>query len=196
MENHIEIFKTSDNQTQINVKFEKETAWLTLNQISDLFERDKSVISRHLKNVFKEGELDKLSVVAKNATTASDGKEYQVDYYNLDAIISIGYRVNSKKGTQFRIWATQRLKDYLIKGFAINNALLEKQKDKIKELRHTINVLNEKVFETRQQLADGLLSIILHYSKSFQLLYKYDSEELLTSNLNSEIIYVIDYKEV
>ena len=108
----IELYKSSNGETQIEVRFEEETVWLALNQISELLGRDKSVISRHLNNIFRDKELDKKSVVAKNATTASDGKIYQVEYYNLDAIISVGYRVNSKQGTQFRIWATNRLKEY------------------------------------------------------------------------------------
>ena len=97
-----------------------DTVWLSLSQLTELFEVDKSGISRHLKKIFATGELVKDSVVAKNATTAADGKTYQVDYYNLDAIISVGYRVNSMRGTQFRIWATNILKDYLIQGYAIN----------------------------------------------------------------------------
>ena len=101
------IYQTADGQTAIDVKLENETIWLSLNQISTLFSRDKSVISRHLSNIFKEEELEQNSVVAKNATTGSDGKTYQVDYFNLDVIISVGYRVNSKRGTQFRIWANK-----------------------------------------------------------------------------------------
>ncbi|HOL30121.1 MAG TPA: RhuM family protein, partial [Paludibacteraceae bacterium] len=110
------ILYQSDNAVQLEVMLENETVWLTLNQMSILFERDKSVISRHISNIFKEQELDKNSVVAKNATTASDGKTYLIEYYNLDVIISVGYRVKSKRGTQFRIWANKVLKDYLLKG--------------------------------------------------------------------------------
>jgi len=109
--NGIEIYKTPDGETAIEVKFQGESFWLSLNQIAQLFERDKSVISRHLKSIFQSGELEKDSVVAKNATTAADGKTYEVEYYNLDAILSVGYRVNSKRGTQFRQWATQRQSD-------------------------------------------------------------------------------------
>ena len=118
--NEIIIYKPDEVSSSIEVKLKDETVWLNLNQISELFERDKSVISRHIRNIFKEGELIKDSVVAKNATTAIDGKIYQVDYYNLDVIISVGYRVKSKQGTQFRIWANQIIKDYLLKGYAIN----------------------------------------------------------------------------
>lgn len=116
MENsEIKIYKTQEGNTSIDVKLENESVWLNLNQLTNLFKRDKSVISRHIRNIFKEQELDRNSVVAKNATTALDGKVYQVDYYNLDVIISVGYRIKSQRGTQFRIWANRVLKDYLIK---------------------------------------------------------------------------------
>jgi len=118
--NEIVIYQSDELSTKLEVKIEKETVWLNLKQISELFERDKSVISRHIRNVFKEGELDKKAVVAKNATTALDGKIYRVDFYNLDVIISVGYRVKSKRGTQFRIWANQIIKDFLLRGYAIN----------------------------------------------------------------------------
>ncbi len=103
----IRIYHLMDGKTEINVQLDNDTVWLNLNQIVDLFNRDKSTISRHISNIFKEEELHKDSVVAKNATTASDGKTYQVDFYNLDVIISVGYRIKSKRGTQFRIWANQ-----------------------------------------------------------------------------------------
>lgn len=117
------ILYQSEDSTQLEVRIENETVWLTLNQISDFFERDKSVISRHIKNVFDEGELTKNSVVAKNATTALDGKTYNVESYNLDVIISVGYRVKSKRGTQFRIWANSILKEYLMKGYVLNQRM-------------------------------------------------------------------------
>ena len=98
------LYKTEDGKTALDVRLSGDTVWLTLNQVANLFSCDKSVISRHLHNIFKTGELSRKSVVAKNATTAADGKTYQVEYFNLDAILSVGYRVNSKRGTQFRIW--------------------------------------------------------------------------------------------
>lgn len=116
------------------MKLQGESLWLNLNQTAQLFERDKPVISRHVKNIFKEGELDREAVVAFFATTASDNKTYQVDYYNLDAIISVGYGVNPKRGTQFRIWATQILKDHLVKGYTINEKRLKKQDENFKKL--------------------------------------------------------------
>ncbi len=121
-QNEIVIYQ-ADESFQMEVRLEDETVWLTLNQLSNLFDRDKSVVSRHIRNIFKENELNRVSVVAKNATTAADGKVYQVEYYNLDVIISVGYRVKSQRGTQFRIWANKILKDYLLKGYAVNQRL-------------------------------------------------------------------------
>ncbi|MBQ7862563.1 MAG: virulence RhuM family protein [Clostridia bacterium] len=124
-ENSMVIFKTDDNQIAVDVRFYDESVWLTLDQMSALFERDKSTISRHIKNVFAEGELERNSVVANFATTAADGKEYQVDYYNLDVIISVGYRVKSQRGVQFRQWATKRLNEYIRKGFTMDDERLK-----------------------------------------------------------------------
>ncbi len=118
----IEIFQTSDGQTDIRVQFEEDSVWLNRQQLSELFDRDVKTLGKHINNVFKEGELDKYSVVAKFATTAVDGKTYQVEHYNLDVIISVGYRVKSQRGTQFRIWATQRLREYLVQGYTLNQA--------------------------------------------------------------------------
>ncbi len=123
--NSIVIFKTEDNQVSVDVRFHDESVWLTLDQMSTLFERNKSTISRHIKNIFDEGELQRNSVVANFATTASDGKEYQVDYYNLDVIISVGYRVKSQRGVQFRQWATKRLNEYIRKGFTMDDERLK-----------------------------------------------------------------------
>ena len=121
------IYTTEDGLVKIDTTFDSETVWLSIDQMAILYQRDKSTISRHIKNVFEEGELVKDSVVAKYATTASDGKTYQVEYYNLDVIISVGYRVKSKRGVQFRIWATNLIKEYMKKGFVLDD-------DRLKEL--------------------------------------------------------------
>jgi len=131
------IYQSSDGLTKIEVQLHDDTVWLSLDQIADLFQRNKSTISRHINNIFSEGELEQNSVVAKNATTASDGKIYQVDYYNLDVIISIGYRVKSLRGTQFRIWATRVLKDYLLRGYSVNNRV-EKLEQRMGRLEETV----------------------------------------------------------
>ncbi len=188
--NGIEIYKTQDGVTAIEVKFQGESFWLSLNQIAQLFERDKSVISRHLKSIFHSGELEKDSVVAKNATTAADGKTYEVEYYNLDAILSVGYRVNSKRGTQFRQWATQRLNHYLVKGQAINQKRLE-------ELGKMVQLIEQqgKTEHLHISEAKGLLDILSYYTRSFVLLNQFDSHTLGASSLNETITYEIQYPE-
>ncbi|WP_099290944.1 virulence RhuM family protein [Butyricimonas sp. Marseille-P3923] len=120
------LYQTEDGTAKIEVILSEDTVWLSIDQMAELFQRNKSTISRHIKNVLESGELKTEAVVAKNATTASDLKTYQVSYYNLDMIISVGYRVNSHRGVQFRIWATQVLKEYLVKGFALNDDLLKR----------------------------------------------------------------------
>ena len=150
------LYESQDGTIKLDVHFEDETVWLTLDQMASLFSRDKSTISKHIKNIFTEGELAQQSVVANFATTASDGKTYQIGHYNLDVIISVGYRVKSKQGTLFRQWATQRLRDYLIKGFALDDERLKKGSsynyfkellDRIREIR-----LSERLFY--QQIKD------------------------------------------
>lgn len=188
--NGIEIYKSKTGETQVEVRFEHDTVWLNLNQIAQLFGRDKSVISRHLSAVFRDNELDRHSVVAKNATTALDGKTYQVDFYNLDAILSVGYRVNSKQGTQFRIWATQRLRDYLVEGISIN-------KKRLQELEKIVEVISRTTIDQTHDLAEakGLLHILNHYTKSFILLNQFDSASLPLQNLNGVVTYQIEYDE-
>lgn len=152
MSDNFLIYKTEDEKVEINVAFdaEKETVWLSLDQISQLFDRNKSTISRHIKNVFEEGELERNSVVAFFATTATDGKTYNVEHFNLDVIISVGYRVKSVRGTQFRQWATKRLNEYIRKGFALDDERLKglgggTYFDELKERYRDIRA-SEKVF--------------------------------------------------
>ena len=158
MENKSEIiiYQTEDGNTKIETKFENDTVWLSIDQMAELFQRDRSVIGKHIRNIFNEGELDKNSVWAKFAYTAADGKTYQVDYYNLDVIISVGYRVKSLRGTQFRIWATQRLKEYMIKGFTLDDERLKELGggsywkellDRIRDIRSSEKVLYRQVLD-------------------------------------------------
>ena len=155
-ESDIIIYQTNDGLTKVDVKFEGETVWLSLDQMATLFQRDKSTISRHIKNIFEEEELTRESVVANYATTASDGKKYQVDYYNLDVIISVGYRVKSIRGTQFRQWATKRIHEYLVKGFALDDQRLKgngggaywkELLDRIRDIRSSEKVLYRQVLD-------------------------------------------------
>ncbi len=139
MKNEIIIYQPN-NSTKVEVKIENETVWLTLNQIAQLFNRDKSVISRHLKNIHNSGKLVSEATVAKNATVQIEaGRQVkrEIDYYNLDVIISVGYRVNSKQGTQFRIWANKVLKEYLLKGYSLNN--------RMNRIEDNVDALNKKV---------------------------------------------------
>jgi hypothetical protein len=119
------LYQTEDNRTRIEVRLENETVWLTQAQLSDLFQRERSVITKHIRNIFEEGELAEEAVCANYARTAADGKTYQTVYYNLDVIIAVGYRVKSQRGTQFRIWATQRLREYIVKGFTLDDERLK-----------------------------------------------------------------------
>jgi len=193
----IRIYQLDDGKTEIKVQLDKETVWLNLNQLVELFARDKSVISRHINNIFKEKELQKDSVVAKNATTASDGKIYQVDYFNLDVIISVGYRIKSKRGTQFRIWASQIIKEYLVKGYSINEKRLSQQNDQLKELQKTVkilgNVLNYKVLNNDE--STGLLKIISDYAYALDILDQYDYQKLEIKNTSGGETFQLTYEE-
>ncbi|HVY68095.1 MAG TPA: RhuM family protein [Patescibacteria group bacterium] len=173
------IYRSPDGP-ELRVTMRGETVWLSMDQLARLFGRDKSVISRHIKNVINSAELSRNSVVANFATTAADGKTYQVDYYNLDMIISVGYRVNSKRGSQFRIWATQRLRDYLLKGYAINEQALKSRHDsQLKELQQTVRLF-QNVLEANRTAGyeKDLLKIITDYAETWALLNKYDRNDL------------------
>ena len=150
------LYQTPDGDSLIEVKLQNDTVWLSLDQMAELFQRNKSTISRHIKNVLEDGELEAKSVVANFATTATDGKNYSVTYYNLDMIISVGYRVHSYRGVQFRIWATKVLKEYIVKGFAMNDDLLKRAGSgnyfdellaRIRDIRSSEKVFYRKVLE-------------------------------------------------
>jgi death-on-curing family protein len=193
----IVIYKTPDKKVQVNVSLDKETIWLNLNQIADLFSTDKSGISRHIKNVFKSGELNKNSTVAKNATVQNEGGreiERDIEFYNLDMILSVGYRVNSARATQFRIWATKTLKDHLVRGFTINEKRILEAKEKFEELKASINFLQEK---SKHELLAGqeqeILNLLSDYSKTLTLLEQYDTEKVgLIKNGKGK--FVLDYE--
>ncbi len=179
--NKIVIYQSGMNRVSLVVHLRQETVWLSLDQMAVLFGRDKSVISRHIKNIFAEKELIKNSVVAKFATTAADGKSYQVDYYNLDVIISMGYRVKSQNGVRFRIWATQVLKEHIIKGYTFNQQRLGELKQKqLKEFEDAVSLI-KRTIETKQLSSDetnGLLKVITEYTASWLLLQKYDEGKI------------------
>ena len=174
MKNEIILFENQNVKLEVNMK--DETVWLSLNQMAELFDRDKSVISRHIKNALEE-ELDN-SVVAKFATTARDGKTYQVEYYNLDMIISVGYRVKSKNGIIFRKWATKVLKDYMIKGYAVNQKRLEYLEKTIK----LIDIAGRIDTELKGTEAQEIIKVINNYSNALNLLDDYDHKKITKPN--------------
>ncbi len=184
------IYQSGKSAPSLEIRLEKESVWLNLNQIATLFERDKSVVSRHLSNVFREGELEHDSVVALFATTAADGKTYQVEYYNLDAILSVGYRVNSKRGTQFRIWATGILREHLVKGYTANER-------RLRELRQTLSLV-ENVLErypVSSDEAQALLHVVIEYAGALDLLDDYDHKRVKASSGVPQPAVGITYEE-
>ncbi|MCK5819603.1 MAG: virulence protein RhuM/Fic/DOC family protein [Psychromonas sp.] len=179
---NIEIFESAKGEIQVNL--DNETVWLSLDQMSALFNRDKSVISRHIRNLFKEGELDRNSVVAKNATTARDGKTYQVESFNLDVIISVGYRVKSQQGVRFRQWATKLLKQHLTQGYTLNKQRFE---DNALELEAALKLIKKASLSNAltSDTGKGLVEIVSRYTQTFLWLQRYD-EGLLNDPIGNE----------
>lgn len=177
MSQQIEIYTSADGQAQLRVALDNDTVWLSLEQMVALFGRDKSVISRHLSKLFAEGELERKAVVAKFATTAADGKTYQVDYYNLDVVISVGYRVKSQRGVQFRQWATQTLKQHLVQGYTLNQTRLQERGI---EFEQVVSLLSQTL--ANQSLINptgvAVLAVIHDYARSWSLLQAYDEQSL------------------
>lgn len=190
----IVIYRTSDRRVQLEVKFEKETVWLSQKQIAELFGTQRPAITKHLNNIFATKELDKKSVCSILEHTAADGKAYQTQFYNLDAIISVGYRINSRRATQFRIWATSTLKEHLIKGYTINEKRLLKQTDNLSDLRKAITFLQEKA---HHKLLEGqtqeILTILSEYAKSISVLEQYDANNLLLIK-GKRPVYILKYE--
>lgn len=186
-------------KNKFEVRLEKDTVWLNLNQIVDLFERDKSVISRHLRNIFKSKELSKSSTVAFFATVQNEGGrniERDIEYFNLDAIISVGYRVNSKRGTQFRIWATNVLKKHLINGYTINEKRLKSAEYKYKELQKSLQLLGNVVaLEEVYDETKGLIQVITEYSRALDILDDYDHKRLSAPKGTVLLKYTLAYEE-
>ena len=167
---HVVIFKTEDEKISVDVRFDEETVWLTLDQMAALFERDKSTVSRHIKNVFEEGELERSSTVANFATVQTEGErqvERQIEYYNLDVIISVGYRVKSLRGTQFRKWATGRLNEYIRKGFTMDDERLKNGGGRyFRELLQRIRDIRSSERNLYQQVTDIYATAIDYDSKA------------------------------
>ncbi|MFY9243027.1 MAG: virulence protein RhuM/Fic/DOC family protein [Polaribacter sp.] len=186
--NKIISFKTSSENKDFEIILDeqKQTFWATEQKIAELFQRDRTVISKHLKNIFKEQELIQDSVCAKFAHTANDGKTYDVNHYNLDVIISVGYRVKSKIATQFRIWATNILKEHLTKGYSVNEKRLE-------QLQKTIQLV-QRASKLAKNTKD-LIDILSDYSSALAILDSFDHQTLTKENVTNFVSYKIDYKK-
>lgn len=196
MDNNVIIYQTKDGQTNIDVRLENETVWLTIDQMADLFGKNKSTISRHIHNIYNEHELSPKSTVAKYATVQKEGKrnvERDLEYYNLDVIISVGYRVKSVQGTKFRIWATQKLKEFLVQGYAINEKRLQEKTDQIRQLQHSINLINRCVETQIHNLdeAQQLTKLMTEYASGLSLLDDYDNKKLdIKGKTTREAIFI------
>jgi len=180
VDQQIVIYQTESGETQIDVRLEQDTAWLSQAQMVELFDRNKRTISEHIGKIFKEGELNEDSVVRKSRTTAKDGKTYEVSEYNLDVIISVGYRVKSQRGTQFRIWANSILKQFLVKGYALNERKLQAEQEKLDDLKHAI-ALSARLLRNQaltSQESQSILTVLEKYSHALTVLDDYDHQRL------------------
>ena len=183
--NKIEIYTDKNNETSIEVGFDGDTVWLSQSQITALFQRDRTVITKHINNIFKEGELEEKSNVQKMHIANSDKPTV---LYNLDIIISVGYRVKSKQGTEFRKWATNLLKNHLLQGYTTNQKRLD-------QLQKTVELITKNKNTNNLEEAKGLLDVIVNYTRSFSLLSKFDSNDLENKNLSQNITYEIKHTE-
>ncbi|MBC8554798.1 MAG: virulence RhuM family protein, partial [Candidatus Brocadiales bacterium] len=194
----IEIFQSKDNQTEIKVQFEEDTVWLTQAQMAELFDRNRVAITQHIGNIFKEGELDENMVCKDFLHTTQHGaikgktQNQKTKYYNLDVIISVGYRVKSQRGTQFRQWATQRLKDYLVVGYAINERRLEQKQQEVLHLKTGIKILSRSIEAQNENNENEILTI---FAKGLALLDDYDHEELDTKGQTKQETVFPSYQD-
>ncbi len=196
----IEIFKTEDGNTEIKVNLSNDTVWLSKRQMAQLFDKDTDTVGLHLRNIFKSNELNEDSTTEEFSVVQKEGRRNVsriVKFYNLDAIISVGYRVNSKRGTQFRIWANKVLKEYLIKGYALNERKLKQQNEQLKELQESVkilgNVLKEKKLTNSEK--NGLLEIISNYAYALDILDQYDYQSLQLNSISESNIFRLTYEE-
>jgi len=196
--NEIIIYTTPEGKETFEVSLKKDTVWLSQKQMAGLFEKDVRTVNEHIGNIFKEGELEENSVIRKFRITAADGKKYSTKMYNLDLIISVGYRVNSKRGTQFRIWATNVLKEHLVKGYTINEKRMREDRKKLKEFQKISRImerlLQNKALDSTE--ATGLLKVILDYQKALHLLDEYDYQKLEINKVTTKEKFKINLQKV
>jgi len=196
----IKIFQVAGGQTEIEVTLNKESVWLSQKQMSELFEKDTDTIGLHLKNIYQSGELEEDATAEESSVVQKEGTrsvKRNIKIYNLDAIISVGYRVNSKRGTQFRIWANQILKQYLIKGYSLNEKLLARKNQRLQELQDAAkmlaDVMNYKKLSSDE--SEGLLKLISDYAYALEILDQYDYQSLKISHTTVDETYRLTYSE-
>jgi prophage maintenance system killer protein len=191
----IKIYQTRDGRVSLNVRLDQENLWLTQKDLAALFETERSVVTKHIRNILKTKELESNSVCAKFAHTAADGKTYFTQFYNLDMIIGVGYRVNSRRGTEFRIWATQVLKDHILRGYTVNEQRLRDENTRLRELQATVDmmgrILNERPVSGTE--AEGLLHVITDYSLALRILDQYDHQQLQLRTTTETSRFVLTY---
>ena len=199
-ESSIQIYRLDNGATEIDVKLDQDTIWLSQKQIAELFDKDSDTIGLHLKNIYSTGELEEFSTTEDYSVVQKEGTRNvrrRIKHYNLDAIISVGYRVNSIRGTQFRIWANKILKEYLIQGYSINERALKRQSEQLSELQKTIKILSSAI-QSKELTSDeskGLLSIVSDYSYALDILDQYDYQTLTITKTSGKDIYRITYAE-
>lgn len=191
------IYTSEDGSISLDTKLENETIWLTQKQMAELFDKNIRTVNEHINNIFKEGELDKNSVIRNFRTTANDGKQYDTNFYNLDVIISVGYRVKSIRGTQFRIWANKIIKEFITKGYVINEKMLKTKQEQIKTLQSTISLLTrslENQIETVDE-AQNVAKILDNFSKGLNLLDNFDHKTLDSKGATTKEAVIIEEKD-
>ena len=191
------IYTSEDGSISLDTKLENDTIWLTQKQMAELFDKNIRTVNEHINNIFKEGELDKSSVIRNFRITASDGKQYDTNFYNLDVIISVGYRVKSLRGTQFRIWATNTLREYLTKGYVINEKMLKTQQNKIQTLQSTVNLLKRSLQNQISTVneAQDIANIMDNFAQGLDLLDDFDHKILDTKGITQKEAVIISKEE-
>jgi len=192
----IVIYESAEGGARVEVRLEDDTVWLTQAQMVELFQTSKQNISLHIGNVFKESELREISVVKEYLTTAADGKSYQTKYYNLDVIISVGYRIKSRRGTDFRIWATSVIRDHIIRGYTLNHSRLSEQVDHYRELQEAVRLVGDVIAQRALDApqAEGLLQVIADYAYALSVLDDYDHHQLSVRNTTRKAPFEITYE--
>ncbi len=195
--NSVVLYQTPDGATSLAVHLEKETVWLTQKQMAELFGKDLRTVNEHIRNIFREGELEEVSVIRKFRITAADGKNYDTAHYNLDVIISIGYRVKSQQGTRFRQWASRILKDHIVKGYSINEQRFREQGEKLTEMRRTVELLARTLAnqELVSETGKDVLRVISDYAYALNLLDRYDHGTLNIEETTRQALHIIEYDE-